>query len=315
MISYIGRRILLTIPAMIAMSVIVFFIIRIVPGDPVLVILGLRANPESIATLRAQLHLDDPLWVQYVDWFGNVLRGDLGYDYRTGESITHMLTTRLPVTLEVAILAMVFAAVVGVPLGVLSASRRGVAEFTSSTFNILGISIPDFWLGVMLILLFSANLRWLPSSGYVPMSESVTDNLRHMILPAVTLGVSFAAVLTRTTHAAVADALRRPYVQTARAKGLKEQSVVLGHVLKNAAIPIITVMGLQFGYALGGAIVIDYIFSLPGIGQLTLNAVLARNYPVIQGAVLLVTFLFMLSNIMTDSLYALLDPRIRHSGR
>jgi peptide/nickel transport system permease protein len=315
MISYIGRRFLLTIPAMIAMSVIVFFIIRLVPGDPVLVILGLRANPESIATLRAQLRLDDPIWAQYVDWFGNVLRGDLGHDYRTGESITHMLTTRLPVTLELAILALMFAAVVGVPLGILSATRRGLAEFSSSTFNILGISIPDFWLGVMLILLFSANLRWLPSSGYVPMRDSVTDNLRHMILPAVTLGVSFAAVLTRTTHAAVADALRRPYVETARAKGLKEQSVVFGHVLKNAAIPIITVMGLQFGYALGGAIVIDYIFSLPGIGQLTLNAVLARNYPVIQGAVLLVTFLFMLSNIMTDSLYAFLDPRIRHSGR
>jgi peptide/nickel transport system permease protein len=315
MIAYVGRRILLTIPAMIAMSVLVFFIIRLVPGDPVLVILGLRANPESIATLRAQLRLDDPLVVQYADWFSNVLRGDLGHDYRTGESITHMLRTRLPVTLELAILALLFAAMVGVPLGILSATRRGVAEFTSSTFNIFGISIPDFWLGVMLILIFSANLRWLPSSGYVPLSESVTDNLRHMILPAVTLGVNFAAVLTRTAHAAVADALHRPYVQTARAKGLKERSVVLGHVLKNAAIPIVTVMGMQFGYALGGAIVIDYIFSLPGVGQLTLNAVLARNYPVIQGAVLLVTFLFMLSNILTDSFYALLDPRIRHSGR
>jgi peptide/nickel transport system permease protein len=315
MIAYIARRILLTIPAMIAMSIIVFFIIRLVPGDPVLVILGLRATPESIAVLRNQLRLDDPLWVQYLNWSGDLLRGDLGQDYRTGESITDMLLTRLPVTLEVALLSIFVAATLGVPIGVLSATRRGAAELGSSTLNVLGISIPDFWLGVMLILLFSAHLRWLPSSGYVPLSESVTQNLKHMILPAITLGLNFAAVLTRTTHAAVTEVLRRPYVQTARAKGLQERSVVLGHVVKNAAIPIVTVMGMQFGYALGGAIVIEYIFSLPGVGQLTLNAVLARNYPVIQGAVLLVTFLFMFANILTDSMYAALDPRIRQSRR
>lgn len=315
MIAYIARRVLLTIPAMFAMSIIVFFIIRLVPGDPVSIILGLRATPESTAVLRKQLRLDDPIWVQYLDWLGNVIRGDLGRDYRTGESITHMLVTRLPVTLEVAILTMVLAAGIGVPLGVLSATRRGGAELTSSTLNILGLSVPDFWLGVMLILLFSAQLRWLPSSGYVPLSESISDNLRHMLLPAVTFALNFAAVLTRTSHAAVAATLHQSYVQTARAKGLRERSVVFGHVIKNSSLPIITVMGMQFGYALGGAIVIEYIFSLPGIGQLTLNSVLARNYPVIQGAVLLVTFLFMFTNILTDSMYAVLDPRIRQSGR
>lgn len=315
MISYIARRILLTIPAMLAMSVIVFFIIRLVPGDPVLVILGLRANPESIAALRGQLRLDDPIHVQYLSWIGDAVRGDLGHDYRTGEPIGSMLMSRLPVTLEVAILAIFVAGLIGVPLGILSATRRGAAEVTSSTFSILGISIPDFWLGVMLILFFSANLRWLPSSGYVRISDSITGNLRHMILPSVTLGFGFAAVLTRTTHAAIAEALQRPHIQTARAKGLGERSVVMRHVIQNASIPIVTVMGMQFGYALGGAIIIDYLFSLPGIGQLTLNAVLARNYLVVQGAVLLVTFLFMLANIMTDSLYAALDPRIRESRR
>jgi peptide/nickel transport system permease protein len=314
-VSYIARRIVMTIPAMIAMSFLVFFIIRLVPGDPALVILGLRATPESLATLRGQLHLNDPLLVQYGNWIGNVLRGDLGVDYRTHEPITHMILTRLPVTLEMAILGMVFAALLGIPLGVLAAVKRGPADAASTTLGLFGISIPEFWLGVMLILFFPLKLGWLPSSGYVPMRESVWGNLSHMILPAVTLGIGFAAVLTRTTRAAVADALNRQYVQTARAKGLRERSIILGHVLRNAALPILTVMGMQFGYALGGAVIIEQVFSLPGVGRLTLNAVLERNYPVVQGAVLLVTFLFMLTNILTDSLFAVIDPRIRMSRR
>jgi len=307
---------LLSIPAMLAMSVLVFFIIRLVPGDPVLVILGLRATPETIETLRGQLRLDDPIWVQYIDWLGNVVRGDLGVDYRTHEPIRDQLLTRLPVTLEMALLAMLMAAVMGIPLGILAAvRRRGLADHSATAVGLVGISIPDFWLGVMLILLMALVLGWLPSSGYVPLRESVTDNLRHMVLPAFTLAVNFAAVLTRTTRGAVLDVLDRPFVRTARAKGLRERAVVLGHVVRNAAIPILTVLGLQFGYALGGAIIIEQVFSLPGVGRLTLNAVLERNYPVVQGAVLLVTFLFMLTNVITDSLYAVVDPRIREHGR
>ena len=301
---------------MLAMSVLVFFIIRLVPGDPVLVILGLRATPETIETLRGQLRLDDPIWVQYIDWLGNVVRGDLGVDYRTHEPIRDQLLTRLPVTLEMALLAMLMAAVMGIPLGILAAvRRRGLADHSATAVGLVGISIPDFWLGVMLILLMALVLGWLPSSGYVPLRESVTDNLRHMVLPAFTLAVNFAAVLTRTTRGAVLDVLDRPFVRTARAKGLRERAVVLGHVVRNAAIPILTVLGLQFGYALGGAIIIEQVFSLPGVGRLTLNAVLERNYPVVQGAVLLVTFLFMLTNVITDSLYAVVDPRIREHGR
>lgn len=315
LLSYIARRVLLTIPAMLAMSVIVFFIIRLVPGDPVLVILGLRATPQTVATLRAQLHLDDPIAVQYVRWLSEVLRGDLGVDIRTHEPIRHQLLTRLPVTLELSVMAMFFSAVIGIPLGILAATRRRLADTGATGIGFLGISIPDFWLGVMLILIFALELRWLPSSGYVPLRDSVWGNISHMILPALTLAINFAAVLTRTTRGAVLDVLNRPFVRTARAKGLGERAVVLGHVMKNATGPIATVMGLQFGYALGGAVIIEQIFALPGVGRLTLNAVLERNYPVIQGAVLLVTLMFMLVNILTDALHAVLDPRIRTGGR
>jgi peptide/nickel transport system permease protein len=313
--SYIARRILFTIPAMVAMSFLVFFIIRLVPGDPALVILGMRATPETLETLRNQLHLNDPIWTQYGNWFWNALHGDLGVDYRTHEPIREMIFTRLPVTLEMAVLGMLFAALIGVPLGVIAAVRRGPADVASTALGLFGISIPEFWLGVMLILLFPLKLGWLPSSGYVPLRESVWGNISHMILPAVTLGLGFAAVLTRTTRAAVAETLNRPYVQTARAKGLHERSIVIGHVVRNSALPVLTVMGMQFGYALGGAVIIEQVFALPGVGRLTLNAVLERNYPVVQGAVLVATLLFMLTNIVTDSLFAAIDPRIRMSRR
>jgi len=315
LLAYVARRLLLTIPALVAMSVLVFFIIRLVPGDPVLVILGTRATPEAIATVRQDLRLDKPIWEQYLGWAGQVFRGDLGVDYRTHEPIREMLLTRLPITLEMALLAMLLSALMAIPLGVLAATRRGVADHGATALGLVGISIPDFWLGVMLILLMALVLRWLPSSGYVPLRESVQGNLSHMLLPAFTLSLNLAAVLTRTTRAAVLDVLNRPYIRTARAKGLRERAVVVGHVLKNAAVPIVTVMGLQLGYVLGGAVIIEQIFSLPGVGRLTLNAVLERNYPVIQGAVLLITFIFMVVNILTDSLYAVLDPRVRLSGR
>jgi peptide/nickel transport system permease protein len=309
--QYIARRFLLTIPAMLAMSVVVFMMIRLIPGDPAQVILGLRSTPENLQTLREEMRLNDPLWVQYGHWLGNVLRGDLGVDYRTHEPIRDQLLARLPVTLEMAFLAMLISALLAIPLGLLAATRRGAAEHGTLALGLIGISIPDFWLGVMLILIVSLGLGWLPSSGYVPMNESLQDNIRHMLLPALTLALNLAAVLSRTVRTAVLDVLDRPFVRTARAKGLKERAVVGGHILKNAAIPVITVMGLQLGYVLGGAIIIEQIFALPGVGRLTLNAVLERNYPVVQGAVLLITFSVMLVTIFTDALYAVLDPRVR----
>jgi peptide/nickel transport system permease protein len=311
LVQYIARRFLLTIPAMLAMSVVVFMMIRLIPGDPAQVILGLRSTPETLQTLREEMRLNDPLWVQYGHWLGNVLRGDLGVDYRTHEPIGEMLLSRLPVTLEMAFLAMLISALLAIPLGLLAATRRGAAEHGTLALGLVGISIPDFWLGVMLILIVSLGLGWLPSSGYVPMNESLQDNIRHMLLPALTLALNLAAVLSRTVRTAVLDVLDRPFVRTARAKGLRERAVVAGHILKNAAIPVITVMGLQLGYVLGGAIIIEQIFALPGVGRLTLNAVLERNYPVVQGAVLLITFSVMLVTIFTDALYAVLDPRVR----
>jgi len=314
-LAYIARRLLLTIPAMLAMSVLVFFIVRLVPGDPATAILGLRATPEAIAIVRADLKLDDPIWVQYGHWLGNVVRGDFGVDYNSHEPIRDKIVTRFPVTLELALLAMVLSALMAIPLGVLAATRRGLADHGATALGLIGISIPDFWLGVMLILLMALVLDWLPSSGYVPLREDVWGNLSHMLLPAFTLSLNLAAVLTRTTRAAVLEVLNKQYVRTARAKGLRERAVVAGHVLKNSAMPVVTVMGLQVGYVLGGAVIIEQIFALPGVGRMTLSAVMDRNYPVIQGAVLLVAFVFMLVNILTDSLYAVIDPRVRTSGR
>jgi peptide/nickel transport system permease protein len=293
------------------MSVLVFFIVRLVPGDPVMVILGLRATPEAIETVRHQLHLDQPVLVQYFSWLGEVVRGDFGVDYRTHEPIREMLWTRLPVTLELAVMAMLLSAVIAIPLGIFAATRRGLADGGATGLSFFGISIPDFWLGVMLILIFALELRWLPSSGYVPLRESIWGNVSHLILPAVTLALNFAAVLTRTVRGAILDVLGRQYVRTARAKGLRERAVISAHVLKNAVAPVATVMGLQFGYALGGAVIVEQVFALPGIGRLTLNAVLERNYPVIQGSVLVITLMFMLVNIFTDALHAVVDPRIR----
>lgn len=310
--AFLAKRFLLLIPAMLAMSAIVFFIIRFVPGDPAMVMLGLRSTPENLQALRQELHLDEPVWVQYASWLRNVATGDLGVDYRTHEPIRDQLLSRLPVTLEMAFLAMLMSALMGIPLGILAAVRRnGPADHGSNALGLAGISLPDFWLGIMLILVMALVLGWLPSSGYVPIQESVGENLKHLLLPSFTLAVNFAAVLTRTTKAAALEVLNRPYVRTAHAKGLAERVVIGRHVLRNAAIPVITVMGLQLGYALGGAIIIEQIFSLPGVGRLTLNAVLERNYPVVQGAVLLITFLFMTINILTDALYAVVDPRLR----
>lgn len=303
----------MSVPALLAMSVIVFVMIRLIPGDPALVILGLRSTPENIHLLRAQLKLDDPIWRQYLFWLHNIARGNLGQDYRTHEPIRDQLLGRLPVTLEMAGLSMLISAALAIPCGVMAGfRRRGAAEIGATLLGLLGISIPDFWLGVMLILLVSLFLGLLPSSGYVPVGQSLWGNVSHMLLPSLTLALNLAAVLTRITRAAVLDVLNRAYLRTAYAKGLSQWAVLSRHILKNAAIPIVTVMGTQLAYVFGGAVIIEQLFALPGIGQLTLNSVLERNYPVVQGAVLLVTFMVMMVNILVDVLYAVIDPRIRY---
>jgi peptide/nickel transport system permease protein len=312
-IVYILKRLLVTIPVLFGMSLLVFSLIHMVPGDPARVMLGLTATPENIKTLRDQLGLDRPLWQQYLDWVWNILHGDLGTDFRSHEPLTDMLLARLPVTLELTVLAVIISVLIAIPLGVLAAARRrGPADVAGSAISLVGISVPDFWLGVMLVLVVAVRWKWLPPSGYRPLSDGVIDNLRYMALPAITLAISMSAVLMRTTKAAMIEVLEQDFIKFTRAKGLRERLVIYKHALRNASIPIVTVLGLQFGYLLGGAVIVETMFSLPGIGRMTLNAVNTRSYPIVQGGVLVIGLLFMLVNLVTDLLYALLNPRVKY---
>ena len=307
---YILERILLAIPTLLAMSLFVFLLIRLVPGDPVQTMLGFRATPQNVATIRHQLHLDEPLVTQYFDWLSGLLHGDLGRDYISHAPLSELLSNAIPVTLELTFLSMTLALVVGVPLGVLAAARPGAIRRAMDGFVIVGVSIPDFWLGTLLVLLFAATLVWLPPSGYTPFTADPLGNLRYMTLPVVTLAVGEAAYIARTTRGAMDEALGAPFVTFLRAKGLAERSIIFRHALRNASVPIVTVAGIQFGVLLGGAIVIETLFGLPGVGRLTVTAINQRNYTVVQGAVLVIATLFILVNLATDLLYGWLDPRI-----
>lgn len=308
--SFLARRLALTVPTLLAMSVFVFALVRLVPGDPVKTMLGFRATPENVRVIRAQLQLDEPLLTQYWDWLRHALGGDLGRDYISGESVSTLVGQRLPVTLELTVLAMVLALLVGVPLGTLAARRRGIASRASSGFVVLGVAIPDFWLGTLLVLLFAAQLGLLPPAGWAPVSAGLGENLRYVALPVATLAIGEAAYILRTTRGAMTETLAEPYVAFLRAKGLPERSIVFRHALRNAAVPIVTVVGIQFGVLLGGAIVVETIFGLPGLGRLVVTAVNQRNYTVVQGAVLVIATLFILVNLATDLLYGWLDPRV-----
>jgi peptide/nickel transport system permease protein len=309
---YAARRLLLAVPLLFGMSLLIFSLMRLVPGDPAVVVLGYKATPEGVKALREAFHLDERLPQQYVRWLAGVARGDFGLDFRQNEPIGRMILDRLPVTLELTLLASVTAALIGVPLGLLGGGRRGgAADRAALAVGLVGISIPDFWLGIMLILGFSLWAGLLPSAGFVPLTESALDNVLYLALPALTLAMSRAAVLGRLTRAAVLDVVQRPFVQYARAKGLGERAILLRHVLPNAAIPVVTVLGLQIGYMLGGAIVVEMIFTLPGVGRMTLDAVLERNYPVVQSTVLVIGAMFMVVNLVTDILYGVIDPRVR----
>lgn len=304
------RRVVLTIPTLLAMSVFVFALIRLVPGDPVRTMLGFRATPENVATVRAQLHLDESLPAQYWDWITGVVHGDLGRDYVSGESVATLIAERLPVTLELTVLAMLVALLIGVPLGTLAAKGSKPVRRLSGGFVVLGVAIPDFWMGSLLVLLFAAELAILPPSGWAPIGAGLGENLRYLALPVLTLGIAEAAYILRTTRGAMTETLGEPYVSFLRARGIGERSIVFRHALRNAAIPIVTVVGIQFGVLLGSAIVVESIFGLPGLGKLVVTAVNQRNYTVVQGAVLVIAALFVLINLLTDLVYGWLDPRV-----
>lgn len=312
---YVLSRLLLLLPVLFGTSLLIFLLLRLIPGDPAQVILGLRATPERLIIVREELGLDLPMHLQYGQWLGKLLAGDLGRDYRSNEAVTALLGTRLPVTIQLTLMSLALAILIAVPLGIRAATKPGgIADRLSMALGLFGISIPDFWLGIMLILVFSLGLRIFPSSGYIRLHEDLPGNLRSFFLPALTLAVGLSAVLVRVTRSAIVEVLERDFVKFLRAKGLRERLVIYQHVLRNASIPIVTVIGLQFGYLLGGAVIVEEVFSLPGVGRLIVSATLERNYPVVQAGMLVVACLFILVNLVTDVLYALINPKIRGAG-
>jgi peptide/nickel transport system permease protein len=307
---FIRRRLLLAIPVLFVMSLFVFLMIHLVPGDPVQTMLGFRATPENVQRVSEDLGLDKPLVEQYADWIGGALHGDLGEDFVSHTPVSTLLAQRLPVTFELTLLAMTLAVAVGVPLGVRAAARPGIVRRLTEGYVVGGISIPDFWLGIMLVLVFAGWMRALPPSGYAWFTDEPVQNLRYMVLPVLTLAFGEGAYILRTTRGAMEETLRAPYVLFLRARGVSERRIVYLHALRNAAAPIVTVIGIQFGVLLGGAIVIETLFALPGVGRLVVTSINQRNYTVVQGGVLVIAALFVLVTILTDVLVGVIDPRI-----
>jgi peptide/nickel transport system permease protein len=307
-------RVLQMLIALLGVSIVVFSLIHIIPGDPVRVALGTRFNQELYDLLRARLGLDRPLIEQYLNWLRGAVTGDLGLSFRNGEPVVALIAQRLPATITLAGAALAVALAVALPAGILSAVRSGTAlDYTVSAVSQVGISMPDFWAGVMYILLFSLALGWLPSSGFQPISAGFGPWLRHLTLPAITVGLISGSIITRFVRSAVLEAFNQDYVLTARARGLSEWQIVFRHVLPNAWIPIVTVVGLQLGFLIGGVVVVEVIFAWPGLGRLALTAVRDRDFTVLQGAVLYLSAMFLLINLIVDIIYAWSDPRVRVS--
>ena len=312
MTTYVLRRLIATIWVLLGVTLGAFLIIQLTPGDPARVILGQDASPEAIADLRSDLGLDQPLPVQYLSFLGNVIRGDLGTSYRSSRPVLNELGSSFPNTVELAVAAVIIATVIGMSLGVLSALKRGtLIDTTATTLTLIGVSIPNFWLGIMLMLAFSYHLGWFPASGRGGPLYS-WDGIRSVLLPAFTLATGSAAVIARITRTSLLEVFDLDYIRTARAKGVREGLITRRHALANALIPIVTVVGLQFGFLLGGAVVTERIFAWPGLGLVLVNAISNRDLPLVQGALLLVAGVFVLLNLLTDLLYGFLDPRIRY---
>ncbi len=314
MLRYITYRILAMIPSLLIVSIVVFSLIHLVPGDPAQQYFGVSAKPEALEAMRRELGLDRPVHEQYLAWLWGLLHGDLGTSLIHRTPITEMFASRLPVTLQLVTFAMVIAVVLGVSAGIISGTRQySRLDFAISVLGLTGISLPNFWLGTMLALVFSVKLGLLPFGGYVPFSEDPIANIKSMIMPALSLGLVSASIIMRMTRSSLMDISRRDYIRTARAKGASENAVVSRHMLKNAVIPITTVAGMEAGYMFGGAFLVEAVFYLPGIPTYALAAVLQRDYPVLQAATLLIAIAFMSINLFVDVLNAYIDPRQRES--
>lgn len=311
--EYLIKRFFLLIPTFIGITLVVYAVLLLLPGDPVDVLLGQEYDAEIAARLRAEWGLDEPIVVQYAKWLWHVVQGDWGRSMFTRKPVFDEVLAKLPLTLELIVLALFFELIISVPAGVISAVKPYTWwDYGASTFSLVGVSIPSFFLGILLFLTFGLWLGWLPVQGYVPLSESVSDNLRHLFLPTVALGVARTAILTRLIRGSMLEVIRQEYVTTARSKGLAEPIVINKHALKNALIPAVTVLGLQVGFLVGGAIIIERLFALPGIGSYGIDAITNRDYPQVLGFILVSALVFQLANLSVDLIYCFLDPRIRY---
>lgn len=309
------RRLGQVIPTLLILSVMIFGLQQLMPGDPALILAGEeRGDPQVLAQIRAELGLDRPIHEQYLIWMGKVLTGDFGFSWRIRVPVSELILAKLPVTFQLAAMAFLIAILIGVPLGIVSAVRKDTpADWLANGAALAGISTPNFWLGIMMILLFSVELGWLPPSGYVPITEDFWQSISTTIMPAFVLGTGVAAVLMRHTRAAMLTALSQDYVRTARAKGLKERAVVWKHALRNALIPVVTLGAIEFGRLLAGAVLTEQIFTIPGFGKLIVDAVFNRDYPVVQGVVLATALIFVLLSLVADMLYMAINPRLRQA--
>lgn len=314
--TFLLHRIAFTILGILSLTILVFVLVRLVPGDAVTMWVGQEGTmrPEVQETLRKMFGLSEPVYVQYLNWIGDVLQGNLGYSFRSRLPVLPSLLQSLPITIELALLAMMLSAVVALPLGIISAVRRNApADMGARLLGLVGLSMPSFWIAVLLILFTSTVFKWLPSLIYVPFFEDPAENLKQFALPAIALALPLMAIVMRMTRSAMLEVLDQDYVRTARSKGLPENRVLTGHALRNAWIPIITVLGIQLGRLLGGAVIIEQIFGLPGVGSLFISAIGERDYPMVQGAVLMMGLLFIFVQLVVDVSYAYVDPRIRHA--
>jgi peptide/nickel transport system permease protein len=315
MLNYLLHRLATIVPTLFFVSVLIFGLQQLLPGDPAMVLAGEDRDPTVIAHLHQKLHLDEPLPIRYLYWAGGVLKGDLGESVRIQKPVVDLIIEKLPVTLELALLAIVIALTIGITAGIVSAVAKDSAwDYAANVFALWGLSTPNFWLGIMLILLFSVTLGWLPASGYVSPFEDLKANLAAMIMPAFVLGNAIAAVLMRHTRSAMLQVLSADYVRTARAKGLDERVVVLKHALRNALTPVITLGALEFGTLLSGAVLTEQVFTIPGFGKLIVDAVFNRDYAVVQGVVLCTATAYITLNLLADMAYFLVNPRLRDSA-
>lgn len=315
MLGYIIRRLVGAVLVMLAVATLVFFMIRLVPGDPIAAMLADAGSPEAREAMIRRLGLDQPVIVQFFYWFGNMLTGDLGNSiYGSNQPVTTILMQALPKTLSLALISFLIAIIIAIPAGIIAATRKNsAADFGVSLFAFLGLSMPDFWLAIILIIVFAANLQWLPAIGYVPLADGFWPWLSHLILPSIAIGTGFSAIIARMIRSSMLEVMQADYMRTAASKGLTQRVVLMRHAFPNALIPVITVIGIAFALLISGAVVVENVFSIKGLGRVLIQGIQNRDYPVVQGAVLLISAFFVLTNLVVDLLYAVIDPRIRYS--